>query len=771
MVERGSRVLLVVVLVLSSVLFAFPAVAPGSEGTAYEFDPIVVEGDGGFASAGFSGSGTIGNPYVLSDVNLDASLELFGIRVSNTTSHFRIEGCTVHDSYSPDRDPLNISASGSGILLINVTNAVIDDYLGDFNVRGVTVVSSSNVLINDSLFNNNIEAGVHLVDCLGGGVKVTNSTFTVGSGDDGVLIERCRSVEVIGNVISGGENGIVARAGGSGLGGHLLTENELAGQAQNGIWLGGSSLTSGDKVLNNTISGAGISGVSISFGTSETISGNDISGCSQGVEVDWADNQVSDNVLSNNTRGVMIGNDADRNLVSGNSIADGAFGVLISPSQGNQVVGNAITRMTRTDSAVGIYLGIGEVVDTLIEGNEMTGCNVGLRAATVSGQEITGLTMANNSIGDSAKEGAYLLYTASSALLNNSFVSGGGNGVFLGAGCHDLLLEGNEMSYNDGAGLLIRGAYGSEISNNLFLSNILEGVNLETGSGNLVHANALLFNRDSGRQYSPLRPQAYCGEEGNNWSLGTGNLWADWLSPDVNDDGVVDLPYNISGGFQDPFPLTSISGLVIPADIKPPEVIANAPQGLDAEQGDHIAITFSEDMNASSVIVMVNEVLTNGTWDDRTYLLGMDLEFESDYQVAVSGEDLSGNELEPFSWSFRTEDINAEVTGRVVDDNGEPLSGVLVKVGEQEALTNVDGSFSLLLSPGNHILNMSRDGYLDKMVMVHVEPGGDMDLGNITLESAPEGGGGLNDLVLYAGLVMIGMLLATAAFLIWRNRR
>jgi parallel beta-helix repeat protein len=761
---------MVIIMVLTSVLLTFPALAPGAEGATYRSDPITVEGNGGFASAGFTGNGTAGNPYLLSDLNLNASLELYGIRISNTTAHFRIVGCTVHDSYSPQRDPLNLSASGSGILLVNVTNGAIDDYLGDFNVRGITVVSSSNVTINGSRLNNNLEAGVHLVDCLGG-VKVTNSTFTAGTGNDGMLIESCYSIKITGNVMTGGDNGIVVRAGGSGLGGHIIEGNQLTGQSEVGISLGGSSMTSGDQVLNNTVRGSGTSGVSIPFGTLEKVSGNHISGCLQGIEVGWTQNEITDNVLSNNTRGIVVGTDADGNLISGNQIRDGAFGVLIGPSQGNQVLGNVIVRMNQSDSAVGIYLGIGEVIGTLIEDNQMIGCNVGIRAATVSGQEISGLSAANNTISGSIKEGAYLIYTVDSELVNNSFSTGGGNGIYLGAGCQGLLLEGNEISNNDGAGLYLRGTDDSVVKGNVLFSNLLEGVYLEAGSGNVVHGNALLFNKDSGRQYSSLRPQAFCGEAGNNWSSGTGNLWTDWLSPDENDDGIVDVPYDLSGGYQDPFPLTSISGLEIPVDITPPEVVWYSPQGLDAEQGNAITITFSEDMNASSVVVLVNGVRANGTWDDRAFVLGMALEFESDYQVAVAGEDLSGNALEQFGWTFRTEDRDAQITGRVVDENAQPISGVLLKVGEQEALTNADGRFSLVLSPGIHIMNISAEGYLDQQNLITVEEGGDADLGNITLERAPDDGGALNDLVFYVGLVIIGLLLATAAFIIWRRRK
>ncbi len=772
MAERGNKVFIVIIMVLSSVLLAFPAAAPSSQALSYDSDPILVEGDGGFAGAGFSGNGTVGNPYVLSDLSLNASLELHGIRISNTTAHFRIEGCTVHDAYSPDRDPLNLSASGSGILLINVTNAVIEDYLGDFNVRGVTVVSSSNILINGSRFNNNLEAGVHIVDCLDGSVKVANSTFTIGSGDDGALLERCQGAKVISNTMAGGDNGLVVRAGGSGPGGHLLSENTLSGQSQTGILLGGPSSTANDLVLNNTVHGAGSSGVRIAFGTSEKVTGNEISGCSQGIEVDWMGNEVSDNVLSNNTRGILLGTDADRNLIARNRIVDGAFGVLIGPSQGNEVLNNIILRMNRVDSSVGIYLGIGEVRDALVKGNEVIECTVGIRAATLSGQEMTGLSMDGNNVSGSVKEGAYLLYTIDSELVNNTFSSGGSSGIYLGAGCRDLLLERNEVSDNVGYGLHLRGADDNAVSENLIVSNTLEGIYLEEGSGNTVYGNALLFNKDSGRQYSPLRPQAFCGEEGNNWSLVTGNLWADWLSPDMNDDGIVDLPYNLSGGFQDPFPLTSISGLEIPADITPPEVVANAPQGLDAEQGDAITITFSEDMNATSVIVIVNGVRANGTWDDRTLILDTELEFETDYQVTVTGEDISGNALQRFGWAFRTEDIEAQVIGRVLDNNGRPLSGVLVKVGDQEALTNVNGSFSLILSPGDHILNMSKDGYLDKHVIVHVGPGGDLVLDDSILFTGEAGDKGLYiaDLV-YTVLAILAIVVVMVVLLVLNHRK
>ena len=343
--------------------------------------------------------------------------------------------------------------------------------------------------------------------------------------------------------------------------------------------------------------------------------------------------------------------------------------------------------------------------------------------------------------------------------------------MFIGAGCRDILLEGNNISGNRGAGLYIRDADDVEATGNLFFGNVREGVYLERGSGSSIHGNALLFNKDSGRQYSPLRPQAYCGEAGNNWSLDTGNLWADWLSPDLNDDGIVDLPYNISGGFQDPFPLTSIPGLEIPADITPPEIISYAPQGLNAEQGDSITITFSEDMNASTVVVMVNDVTQNGTWNDRTFELDIGLDFETDYIVTVNGQDLSGNNMTEFSWTFRTEGPNATVSGRVIDEDGNPLAGVRVVLDGVGAVTGDDGRFSLEVAPGNYSFEFWKDDYTAHTLSIHVLPGEDQDIGDMEMVYGREGGIVLTPSFFEMLLLVLAIVIVAGIVVIYLRRR
>jgi hypothetical protein len=96
---------------------------------------------------------------------------------------------------------------------------------------------------------------------------------------------------------------------------------------------------------------------------------------------------------------------------------------------------------------------------------------------------------------------------------------------------------------------------------------------------------------------------------------------------------------------------------------------------------------------------------------------------------------------------------------------------VLVTVGEQEALTNVNGTFSLLLSPGDHILNMSKNGYLDKMVMVHVEPGGDMELEDSILQDAPGDTGLDGGVLLCAGLAVLVLIIVAVVVLVLKRQK
>jgi hypothetical protein len=77
-------------------------------------------------------------------------------------------------------------------------------------------------------------------------------------------------------------------------------------------------------------------------------------------------------------------------------------------------------------------------------------------------------------------------------------------------------------------------------------------------NSNYIHHNNFINNNAGG-------VQAYDDTGTNYWNTSSeGNYWSDWTSPDNNNDGIVDYPYQIDGGagVKDNYPL--VGQVVIP---------------------------------------------------------------------------------------------------------------------------------------------------------------------------------------------------------------
>ena len=135
-------------------------------------------------------------------------------------------------------------------------------------------------------------------------------------------------------------------------------------------------------------------------------------------------------------------------------------------------------------------------------------------------------------------------------VISNCTFSSNGNGIYV-SGVEYNTIENNLFISND-YGILLWRSNNIYITNNNFNGNYI-GIKIELGNSNTVVNNN--FIADSNTEY-----QALDDGTNNNWNGSTkGNYWSDWLSPDKNKDGIVDLPYNISGnaGAKDHYPLTN----------------------------------------------------------------------------------------------------------------------------------------------------------------------------------------------------------------------
>jgi hypothetical protein len=101
-------------------------------------------------------------------------------------------------------------------------------------------------------------------------------------------------------------------------------------------------------------------------------------------------------------------------------------------------------------------------------------------------------------------------------------------------------------------------------SNNLIAWNVISnfpgwGIDIWNGANN----NIIQYNGLHGNNY--LNPsQSQASDIGLNNSF-VNNFWDDWVSPDTDQDGVVDNPYTIDGSAQntDPFPLVSLNSVPV----------------------------------------------------------------------------------------------------------------------------------------------------------------------------------------------------------------
>jgi hypothetical protein len=200
-------------------------------------------------------------------------------------------------------------------------------------------------------------------------------------------------------------------------------------------------------------------------------------------------------------------------------------------------------------------------------------------------------------------------------------------------------------------------------------------------------------------------------------------------------------------------------------DAVSPFLADRGPSGRNATVDTKVWVTFSEEMNRSSVSVFVSGVAGTGSWSGNTLTLvpSAPLRAGASYTVTVSGTDLAGNRIDE-SWTFSVA-TTATVTGQVLDADGRPLAGAVVALENgRTAVTDHSGAFSLEMENGQHDITISKPGYLRMTSTVFLSPGQSISLGAVALSEDRSGD-------IYWAAVDVLAIVAVLAVLLFICRR
>ncbi len=189
------------------------------------------------------------------------------------------------------------------------------------------------------------------------------------------------------------------------------------------------------------------------------------------------------------------------------------------------------------------------------------------------------------------------------------------------------------------------------------------------------------------------------------------------------------------------------------------------PTGIDVPTRTNITFEFSEEMDAGSVLIAVNDVEGYIKWSGRTVYLIPTTPLRPDiiYHVNVIGKDIAGNDMASAKWTFECIDVG-KYQGNVIDISGRPIQYVQIELDDGTVFfTEQDGTFSFRSTYGNQTVHLSKEGFRSMEVEVFVDADNVVYGDPIQLDQAPSEQG----LDINAVFVVLILSLLLSAFVIF----
>ena len=322
---------------------------------------IRIDENADISSYASSGDGSSGTPYVIENLEINATGYGAGIFVGNTTSHLIIRNCLVYGAVNIE----SAWAPGIDIYLRSVTNCVVENNTcNNAQSYGIRVMVSDGNMVS----NNTVSGGTEGIDLYGSNNNHVTGNHVTGTGSIGIAAYGASEYNTIqGNNVSGTVYAIYLYAQGNhnsvddnvmtgvthgiylGYANNNTVTNNVMSVTGYGFWLDGTSCY---NIISDNICTGGSRSVYMYPGASSYISyvsvtDNQFFSAYMGVHIYSAcsDITVSDNYIEGSSYfGMLIDEGVTRTIVTGNTIIDSInYGIYVMAASYNaQIYGNAL---------------------------------------------------------------------------------------------------------------------------------------------------------------------------------------------------------------------------------------------------------------------------------------------------------------------------------------------------------------------------------------------------------------------------------------------
>ncbi|TFG10027.1 MAG: hypothetical protein EU535_08585, partial [Promethearchaeota archaeon] len=371
-----------------------------------------------------------------------------------------------------------------------------------------------------------------------------------------------------GLTIDGGDSGSCITINNSNV--YFIIHNCIVYKAGSGIHDAGIKLenTSNGTLTNNNCSNNNRFGIELFNGCKNNTITSNIAGNIGTTNQDFGihlefncnNNTITNNIANNNMfNGIDIYNACNNNTISGNTAGNidttnQAIGIVLhTDCDDNTIIYNMVNN--NRDNGIFLFNCKNNRIFSNTAGNIGTrNQDIGIYLDTNSNDN----TIKNNTANNNLDYGIYLLYFCDSNTISNNIINNNTDcGIYLENTCRYNTISKNiigdvDIIYQDIGICLYDDSHTNTIFGNLIINNQNYGISINDlfSSNNIIYHNALIGTIGW-----------HANDDGTNncWNKSyIGNYWDNHTTPDINNDGIVDLPYRwISGvaNSEDGYPL------------------------------------------------------------------------------------------------------------------------------------------------------------------------------------------------------------------------